>query len=83
LEDGYYTLTATVKNSNGFTQLEMYALSNDKTQVYDFKSENAAWTKITIARIPIKNGKIEIGFRAAGIANAFCYVDDVSLVKVK
>lgn len=83
LEVGYYTLTATVKNSIGFTQLEMYALSNDKLKLFDFKSENLGWTKITIEQIPVKNGMIEIGFRAAGIANAFCYVDDVSLVKVK
>ncbi len=83
LEDGYYTMTATVKNSSGFTQLEMYALNNGKLQLYDFKSENTGWTKIRIERIQIKNGKAEIGFNAAGIANAFCYVDDVSLVKVK
>jgi hypothetical protein len=83
LEDGYYTMTAIVKNSNGFTQLEMYALSNNKLQWYDFKSENAGWTTIRIERIHVKNGKVEIGFRAAGIANTYCYVDDVSLIKVK
>ncbi len=83
MKDGYYTMTATVKNSNGFTQLEMYALSNDKLKLLDFKSANSDWTIIALDRIPVKNGKLEIGFRAAGIANAYCYVDDVSMVRLK
>ncbi len=83
LEDGYYTMTANVKNSTGFSQLEMYAVSNDKTQTHLIKEENASWKKIRIERIFVKGGKVEIGFRAEGVANAFCYVDDLSLVKTR
>lgn len=83
IEDGYYTLTATIKNSFGFAQLEMYAISNDKTQTCKFKEENATWKTIRIEHIAVKNGTIEIGFHAAGIANAFCYIDDVTLIKTK
>lgn len=83
LEDGYYTLSAKVKNSSGFAKLEMYALSNGKTQVFYIKQENASWKTITIKRVTVKGGKIEIGFLAKGIANAFCYIDDVTLVKTK
>jgi phosphoribosylaminoimidazole-succinocarboxamide synthase len=46
-------------------------------------TENATWKTIRIENILIRDGKIEIGLVANGAANAFCYVDDVSLVKTK
>jgi hypothetical protein len=81
LEDGFYTLTAKVKNSSGFSKLELYALSNGKTLKYSIKKENRSWQTIRIAKIPIRAGQVEIGFLVDGVANAFCNVDDVSLVK--
>src|SRR5205085_6157224 len=83
LEDGYYTLTAMIKNSNGFSTLEMYAESNGKMRKYAIKNENPSWINIRIERVHIKGGKVEIGFLAEGSANAFCYVDDLSLVRAK
>jgi hypothetical protein len=82
LKDGFYALTAKVKNSGGFSKLEMYAESNGKGLTYSIK-ENASWTTITINKIPVKRGKIEIGFIAEGTANVWCYVDDITLVKNK
>jgi len=81
LEKGSYTLIAKIKNSSSFDKLEMYATSNDKTFKVTFKEENTSWKTIKIENIVIKNGKIEIGFEAEGAANAFCYVDDVLLLK--
>lgn len=81
LEDGIYTLTAKVKNSNGFANLEMYAISNGNQFKYSVKEENAEWQTIQITNIAIKAGKVEIGFLANATANASCQVDDVSLVK--
>jgi hypothetical protein len=52
-----------------------------KPPTYSIK-ENASWITISIDKIPVVHGKIEIGFRAEGAANAYCYVDDVSLVKM-
>jgi len=83
LEEGYYTLTAKVNNNSNFTKLEMYAVSNGKRRTCNVKEENASWKKISIERIRVKDGKLEIGFVAEGMANAFCYVDDVILVKIK
>lgn len=83
LEDGNYTLTAKLKNSSGFTKLEMYAVSDGKIRFFTVKDENASWKTITIERVPVKAGKVEIGFIAEGTANSFCYVDDVTLVKTK
>lgn len=81
LEDGIYTLTAKVKNSNGFSNLEMYAISDGNQFKYNIKEENAAWQTIHITNVVVKAGKVEIGFLAEGTANASCQVDDVSLVK--
>ncbi|WP_432711671.1 family 43 glycosylhydrolase [Pedobacter sp.] len=80
LPDGFYTLTAKVKNSKGFNTLEMYAKSAGKNFVLSFKNPHPTWQFIRLEKIRIKNGKVEIGFLAEGIANAFCHVDDVVLL---
>jgi hypothetical protein len=81
LEDGSYTLSAKVKNSNGFTRLEMYGESKGKKITYSVAKENTYWQTIRVLNIPVKAGKVEIGFVAEGAANAICYVDDMTLVK--
>lgn len=83
LYDGFYTLKAKLKNSDGFLNLEMYAESNGKVLKYTVQKENNEWRTIEIQRIKIRNGKVEIGFIAEGISNAFCLVDDVSLIQTK
>ena len=83
LQKGNYTLAAKVKNSNGFSKLEMYAVANGKTFTCRIEKENSEWRAITIDNITFKDGKIEIGFLADGAAGSFCYVDDISLVKVR
>lgn len=80
LKDGFYTLTAKVKNAGEFSKLEMYAETNGRKLSYEIK-ENSSWITISIDKIPVKQGKIEIGFIAEGAANAYCYVDDIALVK--
>ncbi|WP_205502332.1 family 43 glycosylhydrolase [Rufibacter psychrotolerans] len=83
LEDGRYTLTAKVKNSGGFAKLEMYAQSNGKLVQHSIQEENATWKTIQLKDISVKGGKVEIGFVADGQAHAFCYVDDVALVRTR
>jgi len=81
LEDGSYTLTAKVKNSKGFSELKMYANSGGVDYKINIEGENPFWKNIRIADVLVKNGKITIGFFANGTANAFCLIDDVTLVK--
>ena len=83
LTDGYYNLTAKVKNSAGFERLEMYAESKGKVSREIIKPENTEWATIELKHVAVKGGKVEIGFLANGTANAFCYVDDVTLVKAQ
>jgi len=79
LQNGKYSLTAKVKNSKGFTHLEMYARSGDKTFTYKIVDEHPGWQTIRIENITIKNEKVEIGFKTKGEAHSFCFVDDVTL----
>lgn len=79
LKEGYYQLVAKVKNSSGFSELQMYVIADGKRFEYNIKKENASWKERTINQIPIRKGKVEIGFLAEGKANASCQVDEVSL----
>ncbi len=82
LENGNYTLTAKVRNGNKLNRLEMFAKSNGKTFKFSIEGENTTWKTIKIENIKIENGQVDIGFIADGSANAFCYIDDVALVKM-
>ncbi|MDO3695559.1 family 43 glycosylhydrolase [Wenyingzhuangia sp. chi5] len=81
LENGTYMLTAKVKHSDGFQNLEMYAKSGKKNYKFSIKKQTD-WSTISIKDIKVTDNKIEIGFIADGKANAYCLVDDVSLVKM-
>ncbi|WP_246022059.1 family 43 glycosylhydrolase [Flavobacterium cellulosilyticum] len=81
LEDGWYQLTAKIKNSGGFNNLEIYALSGGEKFSSTILDENPTWKTIIIKNISVSEGKVEIGFLTDGMANATCQIDDVSLVK--
>ncbi len=81
--DGKYTMTAKVKNSDGFETLEMYAKSGGKDFSATIKGENSDWTTVKLDGIEVSGNKVEVGFRADGEGGSFCRVDDVSLVKAK
>ena len=76
-------MTARVKNSSGFSKLEMYTVSNGKLLTYGIVEENTTWKTIKIEHLSVKDGRVEIGFLAEGGANALCCVDDISLLKVQ
>jgi hypothetical protein len=81
LADGNYKLSAKVKNTNNFTNLEMYGLSGNKKYSFKIDKENSSWKVITIQNIVVKGGKVEIGFMAEGKAGSSCYVDDIVFIK--
>ena len=83
LEDGYYTLSARFKNSSGFAVLQLFAESHGALFKQTISNENTVWKTVAINRLLVKGGKVEVGFIAEGEAAAFCYVDDVSLIKSK
>ncbi len=81
LEDGKYILSAKIKHNDQFTELEMYAESGGKSGSLKLSKGNIDWTEIKLDNVRVKNGKVEIGFKAEGEAGASCQIDDVSLVK--
>jgi len=81
LGDGTYNLSAKLKNSGDFQLLEMYAESNGKLASIKITDKNELWKSVELKDIPVRNGKVEIGFRAEGGAGAACQVDDVKFVK--
>jgi hypothetical protein len=83
LQNGTYTVSAKVKSSSGFSRLEMYATTGGRTFSYRIQAGIPEWTSIKLDNLPIRDGKVEIGFAADGAASSFCYVDDVVLVRSK
>lgn len=81
LEDGFYKLSAKIKNTNGFSKLNMYAESGGQIKFLNVIEQNTSWTPIEIDDIYVSNGKVDIGFMVEGIANAACQIDDVAFVK--
>lgn len=81
LEDGSYKLSAKIKNTNGFSELSMYAESGDQVKFLNVIEQNTLWTSIEIDDIYVSNGKVEIGFTVDGMANAECLIDDVTFFK--
>lgn len=81
LPNGKYTLTAKVKSGTSFNVLYMYALSGSQTYKVDMPYSDGVWHTVQVKDIPINDGKIEVGYMADGTTNAWCRVDDMSLVK--
>lgn len=80
-ENGTYILTAKIKNSGDFEKLEMYAQSGNKRFQTNVDKENEFWITISIEGVKVTTNEVEIGFFADGKAEAFCLVDDISLIK--
>lgn len=72
LKDGFYTLKASIRNTGGFSLLEMYAESAGKRVANVVKGMNTEWTTIELKRVPVRKGRAEIGFEAEGSAGASC-----------
>jgi len=81
MPDGRYTLTAKVRRSGSFDQLEMYAESGGVRTSVEILKSMSDWTTVVLPDIKVRGGKAEVGFWAVGDAGAQCLVDDVSLVK--
>lgn len=47
----------------------------------NFISADVDWKKIKIENIKVTGGKAEVSFVGEGPANAFCCVDDITLIK--
>ncbi len=80
LKDGLYTLKCFVKSGSQFNELYMYAKVGADTTRIDMPYSDNQWHEVTISNLLVKDGKVEVGFIADGAANAWCHIDEVSLV---
>lgn len=83
LENGVYQMTAKVKNSGKFDNLQMYAESGDRIFATSFVSANPVWTTVKVDNVVVTDNMVEIGFLAAGAANSECRIDDITFTKVE
>ncbi|MBD0831561.1 family 43 glycosylhydrolase [Aestuariibaculum sediminum] len=81
LPNALFNLKAKIKHKGNFNTLNIYAESAGIKKELAVNSSSENWTEIVLKNIPVKNGKIEIGFYADGEANASCQIDDVTLIK--
>ena len=81
LPDGSYTLSCHVKNSAAFKELYMYAKVGNDTMRIELPTAVGTWRKVELENVGITGGQVEVGFVADGAANAWCRIDDVSLVR--
>lgn len=81
LKDGRYTLRCYVKSGSQFNELYMYAkVGNDTTRI-DMPYSDSKWHEIIIEDLQVSGGQVEVGFYADGKANAWCHIDEASLVR--
>ena len=76
LNDGYYHLSAMVRTDGELKVAQMYA----DAETIDIHDTNGQWVRVEHT-ISVKNGSVEIGFRAASESGGRLLVDDVVLVK--
>ncbi|WP_051621353.1 family 43 glycosylhydrolase [Leeuwenhoekiella sp. MAR_2009_132] len=81
LPDGNYTLSAKIKNTEGFLKLQLFATSAGSTRTLDFKAATAEWTSISFSNINIQNGSVTIGFEVKAQAGAEAIIDEVALIR--
>jgi hypothetical protein len=76
LNDGRYLLSAMVRTDGELKVAQMYA----DAETIDIHDTNGQWVRVEHT-ISVKNGSVEIGFRAASESGGRLLVDDVVLVK--
>ena len=81
LKDGRYTLKCYVKSGSTFNELYMYAKVGNETRRADMPYSDSKWHEVVIEDLQVSGGQVELGFYADGKANAWCHIDEVSLVR--
>ena len=81
LKDGRYTLRCYVKSGSAFNELYMYAKVGNETRRADMPYSDSKWHEVVIEDLQVSGGQVEVGFYADGKANAWCHIDEVSLVR--
>lgn len=80
LADGIYDFSAKLKNTEGFSDLSLYATSGGVTYGQKILTANEAYTEVTLKNVVVENGQVTIGIHAKG-DGAILYADDLTFKK--
>ena len=80
LADGIYDFSAKIKNTEGFSDLSLYATSGGVTYGQKVLTANEAYTEVTLKNVVVENGQVTIGIHAKG-DGATVYADDLTFKK--
>ena len=80
LTDGIYDFSAKLKNTEGFSDLSLYATSGGVTYGQKVLTANEAYTEVTLKNVVVENGQVTIGIHAKG-DGATVYADDLTFKK--
>ncbi|MDR0959930.1 MAG: glycosyl hydrolase 53 family protein [Propionibacteriaceae bacterium] len=88
LADGYYRLTAWVRNDGGFEEAYLVASGGGDSEAmaaiprtnfpYDAPD---TWKRVTLRGVHVTSGRLEVGLRTSGTAAGSVLIDDVALVQ--
>jgi hypothetical protein len=82
LPNGVYTLKAWARSSGGQGVARLYASGHGGPELArDLREPLAAWTEITLPRIEVDTGSVQIGVYSEGKDGDWLSLDDVSLVR--
>lgn len=81
LPNGTYTLRAWIKSSGGQGVAKLYALADGAAEIaHDIKAADG-WTLVTLPRIAVAAGRVQVGAYSEGKDGQWLSIDDVSLVR--
>ena len=80
LPKGNYVLRLKTRNKGGFSTLKVFAESGGKRVEQALPGPGEAWQEVTLP-VKVDGRKVRYGFEAVGDADAWCVVDDISLIR--
>jgi arabinogalactan endo-1,4-beta-galactosidase len=81
LDEGYYNLTAWIKNSGGQNSCYLSASESGDIERMTSLPVSAIWTKITVRGIHVTNGKCKISLNSDALPGNWCKMDEVKMTK--
>jgi arabinogalactan endo-1,4-beta-galactosidase len=81
LDTGYYSLSVWIKNSGGQNTCYVTAKDFGGTEMMTSLPVASDWKKVMIRGIHVTNRECTIGFYSDALANNWCMLDDVSMLK--
>ena len=80
LDNGLYDFSAKIKNTDGFNELALYAISGGTEYGLDITEVNEEFSVVTLKNVVVENNQVELGIYADGNGGK-AIVDDLTFIK--